>query len=614
MRTEFRFMAALVGVVAFGCGSTNDPSEESIGEAQVQLTNAPSDASCLRITVAGNRTDVRTFALNGGKAVFTLKQLPVGTDTFTGEAFPVACSSIATSVNPTWVSEPVVETVRAGVVSHVALLMIHNGTESVAVDFSDKNAPKTPAPAPLTGGTKTTTAAYLTAISGTNVQIVPILTTGDSPNLKPDGVTPYRMVGLPDGLGAFDNGDDTFTLLSNHEAPTTTSGIVRAHGGTGAFVSKWTIRKADLAVMHGEDLMKTVNLWNSAATPPAYQASTTASFGRFCSADLPEDSALFDAASGLGYDGKIFFDGEEVGNEGRGMAHVVADGSSWETPRLGKMSFENSLANPGTGKLTVVASNDDTSPSGTATGNTGEVYFYYGTKTNTGSAIDKAGLTNGDLYGLRVVGVKDESTTAPIPTGAFELYKFGNVESWTGQKLSDESRANNVTGFNRPEDGAWDPNDPNDYYFVTTASFSSPSRLWRAHFNDVTRPELGGTFENLLDGNEGQKMFDNMTIDHRGHAYLCEDVGGNDHLGKVWRYDIATDTLTMIMQHNADFFGPGGVSFLTNDEESSGVIDAEGILGAGWFLIDVQNHKASSDTELMEGGQYLAFFDPAGAM
>ena len=32
-----------------------------------------------------------------------------------------------------------------------------------------------------------------------------IFTVGDSVNLKQDGVTPYRMVGIPDGLGAFDN-------------------------------------------------------------------------------------------------------------------------------------------------------------------------------------------------------------------------------------------------------------------------------------------------------------------------------------------------------------------------------------------------------------------------
>ncbi|MEO8042046.1 MAG: hypothetical protein ABI646_05505 [Acidobacteriota bacterium] len=60
------------------------------------------------------------------------------------------------------------------------------------------------------------------------VVVKSILTVGDSVNLKPDGVTPYRMVGIPDGLGAFDNGDGTFTVLMNHEIAS--GGVVRAHG------------------------------------------------------------------------------------------------------------------------------------------------------------------------------------------------------------------------------------------------------------------------------------------------------------------------------------------------------------------------------------------------
>jgi len=69
------------------------------------------------------------------------------------------------------------------------------------------------------------------------VVTVSILTVGDAVNYKADGVTPYRMVGIPDGLGAFDNGDGTFTLLMNHELASTTngpSGIVRDHGFAGA--------------------------------------------------------------------------------------------------------------------------------------------------------------------------------------------------------------------------------------------------------------------------------------------------------------------------------------------------------------------------------------------
>src|SRR5262245_44840436 len=66
-----------------------------------------------------------------------------------------------------------------------------------------------------------------------------ILTVGDSVPLT--GTTTgqtYRMVGIPDGLGAFDNGDGTFTLLMNHELGNA-SGVTRAHGSAGGFVSEW---------------------------------------------------------------------------------------------------------------------------------------------------------------------------------------------------------------------------------------------------------------------------------------------------------------------------------------------------------------------------------------
>src|SRR4051794_33823136 len=99
-----------------------------------------------------------------------------------------------------------------------------------------------------------------------------ILTVGDSVNTKPDDVTPYRMAGIPDGLGAFDNGDGTFTLLMNHELGSGV-GITRAHGAKGAFVSKWIIRTSDLAVLHGEDLIQSVATWNTATH--AYNAPAT---------------------------------------------------------------------------------------------------------------------------------------------------------------------------------------------------------------------------------------------------------------------------------------------------------------------------------------------------
>jgi hypothetical protein len=68
----------------------------------------------------------------------------------------------------------------------------------------------------------------------------------------------------------------------------------------------------------------------------------------------------------------------------------------------------------------------------------------------------------------------------------------------------------------------------------------------------------------------------------------------------------------MIAQHDPERFMPGASGFITQDEESSGVIDASDILGEGWFLLDVQSHRSVGDAELVEDGQLVAVHVPPG--
>lgn len=247
----------------------------------------------------------------------------------------------------------------------------------------------------------------------------------------------YVMAGIPDGLGAFDNGDGTFTVLMNHEL-VNTSGATRAHGSIGAFVSRLVINKTTLQVVSAEDQMKTVVLTGGGST----------AFSRFCSADLAPVSAFYNAASGKGTQNRIFMNGEEAGAEGRAMGHVVSgpsNGTSYELPALGNMSFENSVANPATGDQTVVAVTDDATP--------GQVYVYIGAKQTTGTDVDKAGLFGGSLFDIKVTGVATESRTtsyaAPMP---FTLAALGDVSAKTGAQIDIDSNAAGVTTFLRPED------------------------------------------------------------------------------------------------------------------------------------------------------------------
>jgi hypothetical protein len=107
-------------------------------------------------------------------------------------------------------------------------------------------------------------------------------------------------------------------------------------------------------------------------------------------------------------------------------------------------------------------------------------------------------------------------------------------------------------------------------------------------------------------------MLDNMAIDHYGHILLLEDVGNAPHNGKVWQYSIADDKMKMIAMHDTARFGDVGkpaTAPFNVDEETSGIIDVQEILGPGKFLFVDQAHYLIPG-ELVEGGQLLSLFNP----
>jgi hypothetical protein len=474
-------------------------------------------------------------------------------------------------------------------------------------------------------GPSTTQSAYVlpagphAAITGTTS----LLSVGDL-------VGSYKMVGLPDGLGAFDNGDGTFTLLMNHELSSSVGGT-RAHGSKGSFVSKWVINKNTLAVVSGADLIQSVFPWDFVNNVSSATPATTA-FSRFCSADLPAPTAFYNAATGLGTQARIFMNGEEDSSAGHGRcyAHVVTGIDAGKSYELGRFvvssaatdadASENCLANPFAQDKTLVMIDND----GGGANVSNKVLLYVGTKTNTGTEVDKAGLTNGTVKFIVVAGsaaeIVDTTTRAT------------NIVSGTAFTLSSTAAAG--TTFSRPEDGAWNPANPKEYYFVTTDRLDQVSdgvgaqigrsRLWRLTFADLSNPDAGGTIDLLLDGTEGHNMLDNLTVEADGHVILQEDVGGAPHNGKVWDYNPENDHLTLLAKHDPARFGDiasGGVitpatAPFTNDEESSGVIDITALMAGSaltthrpheqWLLSSDQAHYATGDTETVEGGQLFA--------
>lgn len=455
-----------------------------------------------------------------------------------------------------------------------------------------------------------------------NVSFVSIATVGDTLDTKDNG-TPYRMVGIPDGLGAFDNGDGTFTLLMNHELGAGV-GIVRDHGAKGAFVSQWVIDKATLEVVSVHDAIQNLYLFDDATQQ--FVLTTTTAINRLCSADLAPVSAYYwvddkgtaDTADDVAYgtQSRIFMTGEEGGTEGKEFAVFVTGpeaGNAYEFADCGLFAWENNLTSPYAQKHTITIGQDD--------GQNGQVYVYIGEKQSTGTEFQKAGLEDGHLFGVKVLGLLANSgneSEAGAASGRFELFDEGVVGGLTGVQLDAQSEANGVTSFMRPEDGHWDTLNPNVYWFVTTASFTGTSRLYKMTFDDITHPETGGVIEAVLDsaqlpvnGTVGPRMMDNITVTDAGKIIIQEDPGNNAHLARVFEYDPATDTLQVIGTHDAGLFISGTAGFITQDEESSGVIDVTAILGDAdtqVFLLTDQIHASAGDTELVEKGQLVAMY------
>lgn len=479
---------------------------------------------------------------------------------------------------------------------------------------------------PSTGSTPYLLPAGPNAANTTTTSIFTVDNTGANPD---DSVGGYGMVGIPDGLGVVDNnpgnpGVGTFTVYMNHEVGDT-AGVVRAHGSKGAFVSQWTINKNDLQVTAGQDFITSASnvfTWNGSS----FVAGTTA-FNRLCSADLAPSSAFFHA--GTGYNGSIFMNGEETSppfslDYGRAFAHIVGGtdaGKAFELPSLGKISWENAVANPfGQSKTIVMGLDDD--------GVTDSVlYMYVGTKTNTGNAVERAGLHGGTTYALTVGGATglaelrgvgaDPYTafggTGGVGNGTFTMVSQGVVTNISGVALEAQTEAaDGIAQFRRIEDGVWDKDDSSVFYFVTTDGFSltdGRSRLWKLDFTDVTNPESGGAISLLLEGTEGGQMFDNITQDIYGDIILQEDVGNQLHNGKVWRYDLATDALELMLQHDPARFAPA-VSPFNQDEEATGVVDVTSLFtstplpGEAYYLMADQAHYTTGiTTAQVQGGQ-----------
>ncbi|MCX6451241.1 MAG: DUF839 domain-containing protein [Actinobacteria bacterium] len=456
------------------------------------------------------------------------------------------------------------------------------------------------------------------------VSINPIATTGDV-------ITGTEVRGIPDGMGAFtsENGRGV-TLLSNHEVAINDKIALKSATTDrpwGVSITKFNYTTSLNKIDKAEDFIKTWNFWNYntnsyTSTPIGGEPTNAAagSFGwgisRFCSGTYtPAGTFIY---NGVGYDGGLYTTGEEVGDSSRGFGFDMT-GTGYQLPRVGMLSIENIIPNTKPGANTVAMVNED----GSATDS--QLHMYIGKKQSTGTSVDKAGLTNGDLYVLNVPTVATDNlfrTTIAKSTPVDATFK--KIEWNTDVTSFAKGARDNGMTFARIEDGNWDPKNPNVYYFITTESNKDPvatkenptepgiSRdgggLWRLTFKDAQNPLLGASLEMLLNGGEAPYLSkpDNLTITSNGIIMIQEDPGNNAHVARILAYRISDGKIAPVATFDSKYFTATGSQYMTIDEETSGIIDVTSLLAKEgdkntYFMFNAQVHTYSGVTTVDSG-------------
>ena len=450
------------------------------------------------------------------------------------------------------------------------------------------------------------------------VSLKPIATTGDT-------ISGTVIRGIPDGMGAYNNGHGGITLLSNHEVAITDKVALRSKSETsqwGVSITAMNFSPSAHVVTSATPLIQDIKYWNYKTgeyqeTPIGGEPTGAAagSFGwgisRFCSATYsPAGTFIY---NGIGYEGSLFTTGEEVGDSSRGFAFDM-EGHGYQLPRVGMLSMENIIPTLKPGINTVAMINED----GSATDS--QLHMYLGKKQSTGSAVDKAGLTNGDLFVLNVPTVSDDNvfrTTIAKSTPVDAIFK--KIEWNTDVPGFAKGARDSGFRFARIEDGQWDPKNPDVFYFITTESNKDPvatrenpsepgvardgGGLWRLTFKDAQNPLLGAKLELLLNGGEAPFLSkpDNMTITQDGVIMIQEDPGNNAHVARLLAYRIKDGKLATVATFDPKYFTTSGSNYMTIDEESSGIIDATSLIRKGtdknsYFFFNAQIHTYSGVT------------------
>ena len=457
-----------------------------------------------------------------------------------------------------------------------------------------------------------------------------IISAGDTVPETSDPTKQYQMVGIPDGLGAHGNPDGTTTVFMNHELPAATLSepVLGDPLNRGAIVSK-LILDANGNVLSGERAYDWVFHENVFHGPAPEVGNDTRPFSRFCSGSLagPED----------GFDRYIYMTNEEEGTAANshdglgGLTVAIFDNAIYTLPKLGRFAWENSLVQPHTGNATVIMSMEDGPAALDPAVENSQLYVYIGKKQRApgSSALRRNGLDNGKLYVFRSLdATKNSELTFQNGTIAGEWVEIPGAEFMDETQLEAASDAVGAMTFARPEDGAFNPKHPNEFFFVTTGGAAGANELGRLYslrmaggnptltvvYNADQVVAAGGDIAISPDNIDASRQYLMINEDGTDGSRPVMAAKGRD--GSIWRFRIVNGKPGVDVSSAtrvAELDPPGRNGSPPDPEvgpgvwETSGIIDMSHIWGPNTWLFDVQAHPPTPApaANTVEDGQLL---------
>ncbi|MFM7641348.1 MAG: choice-of-anchor I domain-containing protein [Cyanobium sp.] len=483
---------------------------------------------------------------------------------------------------------------------------------------------------------------------GSTLQISSLLTNGEITNGLAPGSSAYVAPGIFDGMGAFDNGDGTFTLLVNHELGASDGYQMSVTGlnanVSGARISRFVIAK-DIDGNAANGFQARV-LSGGLAYDEVKSVDPTFSkggFTRFCSANLSEPLQF---GGGRGFVDRLYFAGEE-GGPGRFFALDTANADLHHLPALGRGGWESAVAvDTGSANTVALMLFDDTS------GTANYLYLWVGTKDpSSGDLLRRNGLdaSSGALYAWKAEAISNQTGLNGVAlntavAGHWERLGSGSeiAALTTAPALRALAQAKGAMAFVRIEDGDVNPSTGQQVAFNTTGgsgadlygntnvidlsgAFAADGSLLTAANTSSLKVIVDADRLTGVARQTGVRNPDNIAWAGNGKLYIQEDrslpAGTADgqfgsQEASIWEVDPITGTQQRWAQidRSAVPNAYGQSDSLPADIgnwESSGVIEVSQLFGApagSVFLSDVQAHSLTNGTlngnsYLVEGGQ-----------